>query len=92
MYSSPIESVFNDVIEEEWANNIAYNPTNIDAFGGEIQTEIFRDPGEFIKTYDEIWSEVLSDGNYIIPLIIGGVILVGIGVYLVVFKKRKKRY
>ena len=92
MYSSPIELVFNDVIEEEWANNIAYNPTNIDAFGGEIQTEIFRDPGEFIKTYDEIWSEVLSDGNYIIPLIIGGVILVGIGVYLVVFKKRKKRY
>lgn len=93
MYSSPVKSVFEQVIEEDWANNIAYNPYGvIDVFDGEIETEIFRHPGEFIKVYDNIWSEVLApDVNYLIPIIIGGVIIVGIASYFFI-KKRKKLY
>lgn len=61
MYSSPITSVFNDVIQEDWANNIAYNPDRIiDVFGGSIQTEVFRHPGNFIETYNNIWREVYT--------------------------------
>lgn len=93
MYSSPVKSVFEDVIQEDWANNIAYNPHGIiDVFGGEIETEIFRDPGSFISVYDSIWSEVLApESNYLIPIIIGGVVIIGIAVYFFM-KRRKKLY
>lgn len=91
MYTTPVEQVFNEVIEEDWANNYAYNPTIIDVFGGNIQTEVFRDPGDFIKEYDKIWSEVLSpERNYIVPIVIGGVVIIGLVAYLVL-KKRKNR-
>jgi len=93
MYTTPVEQVFDEVIEDEWANNIAYNPTVIDVFGGDIKTEVFRDPGDFIKEYDKIWSEVLApERNYIIPIIIGGVVLVGLVAYFVVKKRKKKVY
>ena len=91
MYTTPVEQVFNEVIEEDWANNYAYNPTIIDVFGGNIQTEVFRDPGDFIKEYDKIWSEVLSpERNYIVPIVIGGVVIIGL-VACLVLKKRKNR-
>lgn len=91
MYTTPVEQVFNEVIEEDWANNYAYNLTIIDVFGGNIQTEVFRDPGDFIKEYDKIWSEVLSpERNYIVPIVIGGVVIIGLVAYLVL-KKRKNR-
>ncbi len=92
MYSSPVESVFNEVVGEEWADNIAYNPEVIDVFGGDIRTEVFRDPGEFVKVYDEVWQEVLApEPNYLIPIIIGAVVLLGIGGYFL-YKSKKKDY
>ncbi len=91
MYSSPIESVFNNVITEDWANNIAYNPDGvIDVFGGSIETEVFRDPGDFITEYDKVWSEVLAPKpNYLIPIIIGAIVIVAGSAYYIITKKKK---
>ncbi|QVK19227.1 ABC transporter substrate-binding protein [Mycoplasmatota bacterium] len=93
MYSSPVESVFNTVKTEDWASNIAYNPEGIiDILGGDVQTEVFRDPGDFINEYDKVWSEVLAPKtNYIIPLIIGIVVIVGVGGYFL-YSRKKKSY
>lgn len=92
MYSSPVETVFNTVKTEDWANNIAYNPEGIiDVLGGNIPTEVFRDPESFIKEYDRVWSEVLAPKtNYVVPIIIV-VALVGVGGYII-YSKKKKNY
>lgn len=93
MYSSPITTVFNEVITEDWANNVAYNPDGIiDVMGGDIETEVFRDPSDFITEYDKVWQEVLAssqnDGSSFLP-IIAGVIFIGVSAYFI-YKNRKK--
>ena len=44
--------------EDEWTQNEAYSPSQelLDS----LAMETFRDPGEFIKEYDDIWTQVLA--------------------------------
>ena len=57
MYSTPNTAALAAVLDEEWAQNSAYNPPQhlLDS----IPLEMFRDPGDFLEIYDRIWSEVL---------------------------------
>lgn len=57
MYSTPNTAALAAVQDEEWTQNLAYNPSQeiLDS----IPMEMFRDPGDFLEVYDRIWSEVL---------------------------------
>jgi len=57
MYSTPNTAALAAVQDEEWTQNLAYNPPQelLDS----LNMEMFRDPGEFLEVYDRIWSEVL---------------------------------
>ncbi len=61
MYSTPNTEVLEMVSEEEWTQNEAYSPSPelLDS----LPMETFRDPGEFIKEYDNIWTQVLASSN-----------------------------
>lgn len=61
MYSTPNTEVLAMVSEEEWTQSEAYSPSQelLDS----LPMETFRDPGEFIKQYDEIWTQVLAASN-----------------------------
>ena len=58
MYSTPNTEVLANVSEDEWTQNEAYSPSQelLDS----LPMETFRDPGEFIKEYDDIWTQVLA--------------------------------
>ena len=58
MYSTPNTEVLANVSEDEWTQNEAYSPSQelLDS----LPMETFRDPGEFIKKYDDIWTQVLA--------------------------------
>jgi len=58
MYSTPNTEALKTVKDEEWAQNIAYNPSN--ELLNSLNLEMFRDPGEFLLEYDRIWTEVLA--------------------------------
>ncbi len=59
MYSTPNTEVLANVSEDEWTQNEAYSPSQelLDS----LPMETFRDPGEFIKEYDDIWTQVLAN-------------------------------
>ena len=58
MYSTPNTEVLNIVSDEAWTQNEAYSPSQelLDS----LPMETFRDPGDFIKEYDNIWTQVLA--------------------------------
>ena len=58
MYSTPNTEVLNIVSNEAWTQNEAYSPSQelLDS----LPMETFRDPGDFIKEYDNIWTQVLA--------------------------------
>ncbi len=58
MYSTPNTETLAMVSGEEWTQNDAYSPSQelLDA----LPMETFRDPGDFIKEYDDIWTQVLA--------------------------------
>ena len=56
MYSTPNLAVLQELKEEEWTANDAFNPD----LKGFSNLEMFRDPGEFVAEYDRIWIEVLA--------------------------------
>ncbi|MBQ1786727.1 MAG: extracellular solute-binding protein, partial [Turicibacter sp.] len=58
MYSTPNTEVLNMVSEEEWTQNEAYSPSQ--ELLASLPMETFRDPGDFIKEYDNIWTQVLA--------------------------------
>lgn len=58
MYSTPNTETLEMVSEEEWTQNDAYSPSQdlLDF----LPMETFRDPGEFVREYDDIWTQVLA--------------------------------
>ena len=58
MYSTPNTEVLANVSEDEWTQNEAYSPSQELLYS--LPMETFRDPGEFIKEYDDIWTQVLA--------------------------------
>lgn len=58
MYSTPNTETLAMVSGEEWTQNDAYSPSQelLDT----LPMETFRDPGDFIKVYDDIWTQVLA--------------------------------
>ena len=58
MYSTPNMEVLNMVSDEAWTQNEAYSPSQ--ELLASLPMETFRDPGEFIKEYDNIWTQVLA--------------------------------
>ena len=49
------------VEDQEWTKNEAYSPS--EELLDSLPMETFRDPGEFIKQYDDIWTQVLAAPN-----------------------------
>ena len=58
MYSTPNTETLEMVSEEEWTQNDAYSPS-LDLLDF-LPMETFRDPGEFVREYDDIWTQVLA--------------------------------
>ncbi|MGL4337691.1 MAG: ABC transporter substrate-binding protein [Turicibacter sp.] len=58
MYSTPNKEVFENIKDEEWTQNEAYNPSP--DLLDKLDMESFKDPGKFISEYDRVWTEVLA--------------------------------
>ncbi|MDO5794858.1 MAG: ABC transporter substrate-binding protein [Turicibacter sp.] len=58
MYSTPNTEVLEMVAEDEWTQNEAYSPSK--ELLNSLPMETFRDPGDFIKEYDNVWTQVLA--------------------------------
>ena len=61
MYSTPKTETLKMVEDQEWTKNEAYSPS--EELLDSLPMETFRDPGEFIKQYDDIWTQVLAAPN-----------------------------
>lgn len=61
MYSTPNTETLKMVADQEWTQNDAYSPS--EELLATLPMETFRDPGEFIKQYDDIWTQVLAAPN-----------------------------
>ncbi len=61
MYSTPNTETLKMVEDQEWTKNEAYSPS--EELLDSLPMETFRDPGEFIKQYDDIWTQVLAAPN-----------------------------
>ena len=61
MYSTPNTETLKMVADQEWTQNDAYSPS--EELLATLPMETFREPGEFIKQYDDIWTQVLAAPN-----------------------------
>jgi len=61
MYSTPNIKALEAIQNEEWTQNVAYNPSK--QILDEINLEMYRDPGDFLNEYDKIWTEILAESR-----------------------------
>lgn len=57
MYSTPHTAALAAVQDEEWTQNLAYNPSM--EWLDTLNMEMFIDHGDFLETLDRIWTEIL---------------------------------